>query len=131
VLHGSGEVGKFGIVGWWLHGAIIAQTLSGVSQMALKKKRNLPPHIQITQAVFETADTCRRENNALRSILRKQGLSERAIQSRVKRILKKPEQDETGAQAVKRACEETLKRWFDLDAREGIAKIDLSGRPIQ
>lgn len=99
--------------------------------MALKKRRNLPPHIQITQAVFETADNCRRENNALRSILSKQGLSERAIQSRVKRLLKKPEQDETGAQAVKRACEETLKRWLDLDAQEGIAKIDLSGRPVQ
>jgi hypothetical protein len=99
--------------------------------MALKKQRDLPPHIQITQTVFEIADQCRRENNALRSILRKLGLSDRAIQSRVKRILKRPEQDETGAQVVTRACEETLKRWFDLDAQEGIAKIDLSGRPVQ
>lgn len=99
--------------------------------MAIKKSCEFPPHIQITLAVFETAGNCRRENNALRSILRKQGLSDRAIQSRVKRILKKPEQDETGAQSVKRACEETLKRWLDFDAQEGIAKIDLSDRPVQ
>jgi hypothetical protein len=104
---------------------------NGDSQMTLKKGRDFPPHIQFTSAVFETADNCRRENNALRSILRKQGLSDRAIQSRVKRILKKPDQDQTGAQAVKQACEETLKRWMDLDAQEGIAKIDLSGRPVQ
>ena len=96
-----------------------------------KRGRDFPPHIRITLAVFEIADNCRRENNALRSILRKQGLSDRAIQSRVKRILKKPDQDETGAQAVKRACEESLKRWLDLDAQEGIAKIDLKGHPIQ
>lgn len=96
-----------------------------------RRKADYPPHIQITSAVFEVADACRRENNALRSILRKQGLSDRAIQSRVKRILKKPDADETGAQAVRRACEESLKRWLDLDAQEGIAKIDLSGRPIQ
>ena len=102
----------------------------GSWHMLPNKGAQFPPHIQITLAVFETADNCRRENNALRSILRKQGLSDRAIQSRVKRILKKPDQDESGAQAVKRACEESLKRWLDLDAQEGIAKIDLKGRPV-
>jgi chaperonin GroEL (HSP60 family) len=93
--------------------------------------RILPPHIQFTSAVFETADKCRRENIALRSILRKMGLSDRAIQSRVRRILKKPDQDETGAQAVKRACEENIKQLLDLEAQEGIAKLDLKGHPIQ
>jgi len=82
-------------------------------------------------SVFDSADACKRENDALRSILRKQGLSERAIQSRVKRILKKPDLDETGAQIVKRACAESLKRWLDLDAQEGIGKADLTGFPIQ
>ncbi len=99
--------------------------------MAPKKVRGSQPHIQIMLAIFEDANACRRENNALRSILRKLGLSDRAIQSRVKRILEKPDHDETGAQAVKRACEESLKRWLDLDAQEGIAKIDLSGRSVQ
>ena len=82
-------------------------------------------------AVFETADECRRENNALRSILRKQGLSDRAIQSRVKRLLKKPDLDESGAQAVKRATEESLKQWLDFDAQEVLAKIDLKDHPVQ
>jgi hypothetical protein len=44
--------------------------------------------------------------------------------------LKKPDLDETGAQAVKRACEESLKRWQDLDAQEVLAKIDLKGHSI-
>ena len=98
--------------------------------MAHKKGRDFPPHIQMTSAIFEVADNCRRENDALRSILRKQGLSDRAIQNRVRRILKKPDLDESGARAVQRACEETLKRWLDLDAQEVLAKIDLKGHPI-
>lgn len=104
---------------------------NGVLIMARNKGRDFPPHIGIMLAVFDTADLCRRENDALRSILRRQGLSERAIQSRVKRILKMPDLDETGAQAVKRATEESLKRWLDLDAQEVLAKIDLKGRPLQ
>src|ERR1035437_2636492 len=99
--------------------------------MASKKHREFPPHIQIMLAVFETADECRRENNALRSILRKQGLSDRAIQSRVKRLLKKPDLDESGAQAVKRATEESLKQWLDFDAQKGLTKIDLKDHPVQ
>ena len=81
--------------------------------------------------IFEMAEFCRRENNALRSILRKQGLSDSAIQNRVKRLLNKPELDETGAQALKRVSEESLKRCLDHDAQEVLAKIDLKGHPVQ
>lgn len=80
--------------------------------------------------VFERADACRRENIVLRSILKKMGLSHSAIQSRVRRALKEPDLDETGAQAVKRACEETLKRYLDDDAQQLLAKIDPIG-PVQ
>jgi hypothetical protein len=101
--------------------------------MARKRKddRDFPLHIQIGLNVFEMADLCRRENNALRSILRKQGLSDVAIQSRVKRLLKKPELDESGAQALRRVSEESLKRFLDSDAQEVLAKIDLKGHPVQ
>jgi hypothetical protein len=95
-----------------------------------KTERDFPLHIQMMLAVFDRADACRRENNALRSILRKQGLSDRAIQSRVRRVLKMPDLDETGAQAVKRACEETLKRSLEADAQEVLAKVDPIG-PVQ
>jgi hypothetical protein len=101
----------------------------GFSPMARNKGRDFPLHIQLVLSVFDAADLCRRENNALRSILSKQGLSDRAIQSRVKRILKKPDLDESGAQAVKRASEESLKRLLDLDAQEVLGKIVLKGRP--
>jgi hypothetical protein len=99
--------------------------------MALDKGRDYPSHIRMTLAIFEQADLCRRENNALRGILRKQGLSDRAINSRIKQILKKPDLDESGAQAVKRACEESVKRFLDLDAEEVLGKIDLKGHPLQ
>ena len=101
--------------------------------MARKRKdeRDFPLHIQIGLNIFEMAELCRRENNALKSILRKQGLSDKAIQSRMKRLLKKPEIDVTGAQALKRVCEESLKRYLDYDVQEVLAKIDLNGHPVQ
>ena len=92
--------------------------------------RNFSPHIQLVLSVFERADACRRENNALRSILQKQGLTDAAIQSRVRRLTEKTDPDETGAQAVKRACEETLKHFLDFDAQEVLAKMEPSG-PVQ
>jgi hypothetical protein len=85
------------------------------------------PHIQMAWAIFETADNCRRENIALRNILRKQGLSDRAIQGRVKRILKKPDQDQTGAQLLQQVCEETIRRFRDHDAQAVLATIDPIG----
>ena len=84
-------------------------------------------HIQIALDIFSGADSCRRENIALRSILRKQGLSDRVIQSRVKRILKKPDQDQTGAQMLKQLSEEMIKRLRDLDAQGLLEKIDPIG----
>jgi hypothetical protein len=94
--------------------------------MAKRPVGEYEPHIQIAMEIFSAAESCRRENIALRSILHKQGLSHSAIQSRVKRILKKPDQDETGAQMMKQLCEETIKRFRDHDAQEVLAKI----RPI-
>jgi glucose-6-phosphate-specific signal transduction histidine kinase len=96
-----------------------------------KDEREFPFHIQIGLNIFEFAELCRQENNALRSILRKLGLSDRAIQSRVRRLLKKPELDETGAQALRRVSEESLKRCLDADAQAVLAKIDLKGRRVQ
>ena len=79
--------------------------------------------------VFETAIACGRENNALRNILRKQGLSHGAIQSRVKRALKKPDLDETGSQALKRVSEESLRHFQDFDVQEALARVELKGKP--
>lgn len=101
--------------------------------MARKRKdeRDFPLHIQIGLNIFEMADLCRRENIALRTILRKQGLSDPAIQNRVRRLLKKPDLDESGAQALKRVSEESLKRYLDADAQQVLARIDLEGHPVQ
>jgi hypothetical protein len=85
------------------------------------------PHIQIAMEIFSAAEACRRENIALRSILRKQGLSDPAIQSRVRRLLKIPDLDETGAQMLKKLCEETIKRLRDHDAQEVLARIEPIG----
>jgi len=85
--------------------------------------------VQMMLTVFDSADDCRRENNALRSILRKQGLSASAIQSRVKRALKKPDLDETGAQALRRVCEESVRHFQDFDVQEALARLVLKGKP--
>jgi hypothetical protein len=94
-----------------------------------KRGRNVPPHIQIAINIFEIAEVCRRENNALRSILRKQGLSDAAIRSKVRRLLQKPEADEFGAQLLKRVCEESLKRYEDLDLVDWLSKAEIRGKP--
>ena len=91
------------------------------------KSQNLAVQLMLT--VYEEADACRRENNILRSILRKQGLSSPAIQNRVKRALKKPDLDETGAQVLKRVCEESLRHFQDFDVQEALAKFEMKGKP--
>jgi hypothetical protein len=85
------------------------------------------PHVKMAVAIWFAADVCRRENIALRSILHKQGLSDRAVQDRVKRILKNPEQDKTGAQLLQQVCEETIKRFRDHDAQAVLATVDPIG----
>lgn len=97
--------------------------------MKRKKESNIPSHIKITMHIFEVADLCRRENNALRSILRKQGLSDAAIRSRVRRLLRKPETDETGAQLLKRVCEESLNRYQEIDLGDWLSKAEIAGKP--
>lgn len=96
--------------------------------MAKKRERKFEDHVELMLSVFESAEACRSENIALRSILRKQGLSDEAVRSRLRRILKNPGLDESGAQVVKRACEETLKRYLEFDAQEVLAKLDPYGR---
>jgi hypothetical protein len=95
----------------------------------LKKKAvgEREPHIKTATDVFWVADVYRRENIALRSILRKQSLSDPAIQSRVRRLLKKTEQDETAAEMLQQLYEETIRRLRDLDAQELLATIDPIG----
>jgi hypothetical protein len=95
-----------------------------------KERPDFPMHIELGLGILRRAEICRRENIVLRSILRKQGLSDKAIQSRVRRALKMPDLDETGAQIVMRVYEETLKRYLEADAQEVLAKIDPIG-PVQ
>ena len=98
--------------------------------MARKERPDFPLHIRMGLGILDRAEICRHENIALRSILNKMGLSDSAIQSRVRRALKKPDLDETGAQVVMRVYEETLKRYLEADAQEVLAKIDPIG-PVQ
>lgn len=96
--------------------------------MAQKSLDEFPLEIRIVLAICESAEAHRRrENNALRNILRKQGLSDSAIQRRVNKFLKKPEEDESAPQLLKRVCEESLKHFQDSDLAEWLAKIELKG----
>lgn len=83
----------------------------------------------ITMATFDAVEAYRRENIALRSILRKQGLSDRAISGRIRRFLKKGEPDETAAQLQRRVCEESLAQLRGIDVKRWLEETDLKGSP--
>lgn len=96
--------------------------------MTIKRTKEYPPHIQIMLKVFDAAESYRLENNALRSILRKQGLSDVAIQSRVKRLLKKPGEHEPAAQLLKRVCEESLKHFDETYLATFLSGVTIKGK---
>lgn len=97
------------------------------------KKRDLTEAekatLGITMAVFDAVEAYRRENIALRNILHKQGLSDRAISGRVRRFLKKGEPDETAAQLLKRVCEESLAQLRGIDVKKWLEETHLGGNP--
>ncbi len=95
--------------------------------MAQKSFDEYPLEIRIVLAICESAEAHRRENNALRNILRKQGLSDATIQRRVNRFLKKAEENESAPQLLKRVCEESLKRFQDSDLADLLAKMQIKG----
>jgi hypothetical protein len=85
--------------------------------------------IQVMMAVFDAAEAYRRENIALRSILLKRGLSDAAIQGRVRRFLKKGEHDETAARLLKRVCEESLSQLRGIDLEKWLEEVQIEGKP--
>lgn len=83
--------------------------------------------IRMTMAVFDSADALSRENEALRELLRRQGLSDGVIQRRVNAYLKASRERESGHQLLKKACEEILKRLPDFDVEEALANMPIRG----
>lgn len=85
--------------------------------------------VQIMGAFLDVTDAYRRENDALRNILRKLGLSDAAIRGRVNRFLRKTETDENAAQLLKRVCEESLEQLHGIDIEKWLQEVELKGKP--
>jgi len=47
----------------------------------------------------------------------------------VRRSLQKPEADESGAQLLRRVCEESLKRYEEIDLAKWLSKAEIKGKP--
>jgi hypothetical protein len=80
-------------------------------------------------AVFDQADLCQRENDALRTLLHRQGLSDATIRRRVARILDQRKDSENALQRLKRVCEEALARLPDYDIEAALAELPIRGKP--
>lgn len=94
-----------------------------------KQTRETNLSLRITMAFYDSAEAYRRENDALRSILRKQGLSDPAISARIRRLLKKSETDETAARLLKRVCEENLALLREHDLEKWLRDEQIKGKP--
>jgi hypothetical protein len=69
---------------------MIAQLKNQLKRHYMKKRELTEAEkvtLGITMAIFDASEAYRRENIALRNILRKQGLSDRAISEKVRRFL--------------------------------------------
>jgi hypothetical protein len=86
-------------------------------------KRKNPRNIGIVMAVFHSAEKLRKENSALRRILRKQGLSDTAIRRRVLAYKKVKSEEELSESLLRQCCEEFLKRLAAIDVEEELAAL--------
>jgi hypothetical protein len=86
-------------------------------------KRKTSKHIGVVMAVFDSAEKMRRENSALRTILRSQGLSDAAIRKRVIAYKKASTEEELPQSLFRQCCEEFLKRLAVIDVEGELAAL--------
>jgi sulfur transfer protein SufE len=85
--------------------------------------------VKLTMAIFESAQIARQENDALRELLRRQGLSDAKIQRGVAAYLKKSRDRDTADQLMRKACEEILARLPEIDLEEALEGMKIRGKP--
>jgi hypothetical protein len=86
-------------------------------------KRKAPRHIGIVMSIFRTAEKLRRENSALRTILRTEGLSDTTIRRRVIACKKVKTEEELSESLLRQCCEEFLNRLAAIDIEGEIASL--------
>jgi hypothetical protein len=84
--------------------------------------------VRLTTALLDVTIALERENEVLRELLRRQGLSDATIRRKVAAYLKENRDRETARQLLKTVCEEILKRLPALDAEEKLAALPIKGR---
>lgn len=91
---------------------------------SVTKRRSSSRDLGTVLTIFQIAEKVRRENSALRMMLRKQGLSEAKIRRGV-RVYREFKADENPPEALLRqCCEEFLRRLADIDLQR-----ELDGLP--
>lgn len=85
--------------------------------------------ISLMMAVFDQIEVCERENDALRTLLHRKGLSDATIRRKVAAILKEKRDFETALHQLKRVTEEALKRLPGYDLEAALAAMPLTGKP--
>jgi hypothetical protein len=83
----------------------------------------------IVKIVAQESESLRRENDALRKMLRAEGLSERRIQKAVAAYLKNPDFDETANRRWTTAVQRIEVILDAVDMRKALARFQTQGKP--
>ena len=86
-------------------------------------KRKTPRPVGIIMSIFHSAEKLRRENAALRSILRKHGVNDVAIRRLLIASKKLDAEEELSESLLRQCCEEFLKRLNAIDVERELASL--------
>jgi hypothetical protein len=86
-------------------------------------KRKTPRPVGIIMSIFHSAEKLRRENAALRSILRKHGVNDVAIRRLLIASKKLDPEEELSESLLRQCCEEFLKRLNAIDVERELASL--------
>lgn len=85
--------------------------------------------LKMHMGVYDELDRSERENDALRTLLREQGLSGATIRRKLKAILKDKEALETALHRFQRLIEQIEERLRVIDLETVLRELPLKGRP--
>jgi hypothetical protein len=85
--------------------------------------------VKVMMTFFDVSRVAKMENDALREILRRQGLSNATIQRRVNAYLKEKRKQDHLHQLLLKASEEILSRLSEIDLEDALAAMKIEGKP--
>jgi hypothetical protein len=86
-------------------------------------KRKTPRPVGMIMSIFHSAEKLRRENSALRKILRKHGVTDVAIRRLLIASKKLDPEEEMSESFLRKCCEEFLKRLNAMDVERELGSL--------